>query len=311
MVLNAYRIEREIHASSRSQLYVVEEVSSEKKYCMKTPSINFEDDPAYIERFTMESWIGSRIHSPYVVSVVNPQKPRTFLYYLTEYVDGITLERWISENPKPSIQEAIYLVEQIAKGIRAFHRREIIHQDIKPGNVLIDNNGEAKIVDFGSCHVQGIAEIVTPIPRDIVLGTANYSAPELVLGGAVSAQADIFSLAVIVFEMLTGKQPFEGKLGHCRSEKAYLKTKYIPSYEINPLVPVWIDCAIKKALRFDPLRRYGDVSEFIFELTTPNPKYKRVNNAPILVKNPLLFWQLSTAVLFVALCVSWVYFSSL
>jgi len=310
MVINGYRIEREIHASPRSQLYIVEEVETANRYCMKTPSINYDDDPAYIERFVMESWIGSRIQSPYVVRVLNTTKKRTFLYYLTEYIEGVTLEQWIKENPKPSVQDAIYLIEQIAKGIRAFHRKEILHQDIKPGNILIDKNGEVKIIDFGSCHAQGISEIATPIERDLILGTASYSAPEMVLGRAVSTQADIFSLAVIVFEMFTGEQAFEGKLETCRTDKAYLKTKYVPTYEINPLVPVWIDGAIKKALRFDPKRRYGDVSEFIFELTTRNLKYKKSIQAPLFVKHPLLIWQIISGALFVALCASWIYFTN-
>lgn len=310
MLINGYRVEREIHASPRSQLYIVEEVETGNRYCMKTPSVNFDDDPAYIERFVMESWIGSRIHSPYVVKVLNTTKQRTFLYYLTEYIEGVTLEQWIKENPKPSVQDAIYLIEQIAKGIRAFHRKEILHQDIKPGNILIDKNGEVKIIDFGSCLVQGITEIATPIERDLILGTASYSAPEMVLGRTVSTQADIFSLAAIVFEMFTGEQAFEGKLETCRTDKAYLRTKYIPTYEINPLVPVWIDGAIKKALRFDPNRRYGDVSEFIYELTTRNPKYKKSIQAPVLVKRPLLFWQMTSTILFIALCASWVYFTN-
>lgn len=310
MVMDGYRIEREIHASSRSQLYVVQDESSGKHYCMKTPSINYEDDLAYIERFIMESWIGSRLQSPQVVKVVRQERKRSFLYYLTEYVDGITLEQWIRENPKPSIQDAVYLIEQIAKGIRAFDRREILHQDIKPGNIVIDKNGEAKIIDFGSCVAKGINEIATPLERDAILGTANYSAPEMMLGGSITAQADIFSLAVVIFEMLTGEQPFEGKLEKCKTEKAYRKTKYIPSYEINPLVPIWMDGAIKKALRFDPKRRYGDVSEFVFELTTPNPKYKKHHNTHLLAKDPLLFWKLTSGVLLLGLCASWVYFVS-
>ncbi len=303
MVIDGYQVEREIHASSRSQLYIVKDTESNKRYCMKTPSVNYEDDPAYIERFRMESWIGSRIHSPYIVNTINNDRKKTFLYYLTEYIDGKTLERWIKENPKPAIQDVTYLVEQVAKGVRAFHRRDIFHQDLKPANILIDTNGEAKIIDFGSCHVQGIAEISTPLERDVVLGTASYSAPEVVLRGAVTSQADIFSLGVIVFEMCTGVQPFEGKLAQCRSENAYLRTKYISAFELNPMVPVWMDGAIKKALRYDPNRRYADIDEFVHELTHPNPKYKRYHEAPMMARNPLLFWQVTSALLFVALCV--------
>ena len=294
----------DIHASSRSQLYLVSQVESGDRFCMKTPSVNYDDDPAYIERFVMESWIGSRIQNPHVAKVIEPNKRKTFLYYLTEYIDGITLQQWIKENPKPDVKEVIYIVEQVVKGMRAFHRRETLHQDIKPGNIMLDRNGEVKIVDFGSCFVKGIAEIDSPIERDVILGTAGYSAPEVVLGDRSTVSSDIFSLAVIIFEMLTGKEPFDGKLNHCRTAKAYLKTKYIPAYELNPLVPVWMDCAIKKGLRFEPERRYAEVDEFLYELKHPNPKYKKYYHAAVVDRNPVLFWQVISGVLFFLLCLS-------
>ena len=307
MILDGYRIERELHASTRSQVYLVCEVETDQRYCMKTPSVNFDDDLAYIDRFVMESWIGSRIDNPHVAKVVDGGKSKSCLYYLTEYVDGITLERWIKENPKPPVQDVILLVQQIVKGIRAFHNRETLHQDIKPGNILIDKNGQIKIIDFGSCFIQGIAEISTPLEREGILGTAAYSAPEVVINAKSTVQSDIFSLAVIVYEMLTGQPPFGGKLEECGTSKAYLKTKYIPCYDINPLIPIWIDGAVKKGLRFQPERRYDDVSEFLHELQKPNPKYKKGQGDALLEANPLLFWQALSGLLFVALCFSLAY----
>ena len=304
MILDGFRVEKEIHTSSRSQLYLVTHVESGDRFCMKTPSVNYNDDPAYIERFVMESWIGHRIQNPHVAKVIEPNKPKTFLYYLTEYIDGITLQQWIKENPKPDVKEVIYIVNQLVKGLRAFHRRETLHQDIKPGNIMLDQNGEAKIVDFGSCFIKGIAEIDSPIEQDDILGTAGYSAPEVVLGTKSTVSSEIFSLAVIVFEMLTGAEPFNGKLNHCRTAKAYLKTKYIPAFELNPLVPVWMDGAIKKGLRFAPERRYGEVDEFLYELQYPNPKYKKYYHAALVDKNPVLFWQVTSGVLFILLCLS-------
>ncbi|MEZ0150894.1 MAG: protein kinase [Candidatus Reddybacter sp.] len=304
MILDGYRVERELHASSRSQVYLVCEVDTGQRYCMKTPSVNFDDDLAYIDRFVMESWIGSRIDNPHVAKVIDGGKSKSCLYYLTEYIDGITLERWIKENPKPAVQDVILLVQQIVKGIRAFHSRETLHQDIKPGNILIDKNGQIKIIDFGSCFIQGIAEIATPLEREGVLGTAAYSAPEVVISARSTVQSDIFSLAVIVYEMLTGEPPFEGKLEECRTSKAYLKTKYIPCYDINPLIPIWIDGAVKKGLRFSPERRYEDISEFLHELQKPNPKYRKGQGNALLEANPLLFWQVLSGLLLVALCLS-------
>ncbi len=307
VILDGYRIEKKIHDSNRSQIYLVTDIESEKRFCMKTPSVNFDDDLAYIDRFIMESWIGSRINNPNVIKVVETNRSKSCLYYITEYVDGLTLEQWIKENPTPAVQDVVYLVQQMVKGLTSMHRRETLHQDIKPGNIMIDKNGQVKIIDFGSCYIKSIAEIATPFERDGILGTASYSAPEVVLTAQSTVQSEVFSLAVIVYEMLTGKKPFSGKLNECRTAKAYLNTKYIPCYEQNPLVPIWMDGAVKKGLRFKPERRYEEVAEFLHELQKPNPKYKRDHNAVLMDKNPVLFWQVTSGILFTALCISLFY----
>ena len=190
------------------------------------------------------------------------------------------------------MQEVVYLVDQIAKGLRAFHRRETLHQDIKPDNIIIDRNGVAKILDFGSCHVAGVNEVSTPLTRDVALGTACYSAPEHTMMKKASYAADLFSLAVVSFEMFTGQLPFGGKLSDCRKQQDFLNTKYTPSYQLNPLVPVWIDGALKKALRYSPERRHFDVMEFVYELQNPNNKYIEQNFRPLAERDPVLFWKI-------------------
>lgn len=291
MVLDGLRIARELHASNRSQVYKVEDVDSGEIYCMKTPSVNFEDDPAYIERFIMESWIGARINSPYVAKVIETNRTRSCLYYLTQYVSGMTLGQWMRENPKPAVEEAVYLIDQVAKGVRAFHRRETLHQDLKPDNIMVDNHGQVKIVDFGACHVAGIEEIAVPLERDVALGTASYSAPEYTLGLKPGYAADLFSLAVISYEMLTGQLPFGGRLERCKSQRDFLATQYTESYKLNPLVPHWIDGALRKSLRLQEERRHGDVAEFAYELRHPNPKYLEYRERPLLERDPLLVWK--------------------
>jgi len=297
MILDGYRILRELHASTRSQVYLVEDTDTGDQFCMKTPSVNFEDDAAYIERFVMESWIGSRINSQYVVRVVESKRPKSCLYYLTEYVNGMTLTQWMLENPKPAISDAVFLIDQIAKGIRAMHRRETLHQDIKPDNILIDARGRVKIIDFGACHVAGIAEIATPLQRDTALGTASYSAPEHTLRTKVNYRSDLFSLAVISYEMLTGKLPFDGRLERCRSQRDFLATTYTESFKYNPMVPLWIDGALKKALRFHEERRHGDVAEFAYELQHPNPRYLEYHQRPLIERDPLKAWKILCGVL--------------
>lgn len=300
MSLDGYRIEKLIHDSARSQIYLVFDPDSGERYAMKTPSVNFEDDPSYIERFIMESWIGHRVRNSHVVKVVEPKAKRSCLYYLTEFVDGLTLTHWMKENPKASVEDVLYLVDQIAKGIRAFHRRETLHQDIKPDNILIDKNGIVKIVDFGSCFVAGIAEISVPIMRDTALGTETYSAPEYTLHNKPETQADQFSLAVIVYEMLTAQQPYQNKLADCKKLKQFQNLKYIPSFEHNPLVPMWLDGALKKSLSVSPEERYCDVSEFLHDLQYPNPLFNTQFSRPLIERNPLLFWQALCVVLLLA-----------
>ena len=302
--IDGLKVIKELHASSSSHLYLVEDKDSKQQYCMKAPSVNYIDDPAYIERFTMETWIGSRLHNPHILKIVETNRKKSHLYYLMEVIEGITLEQWINQHPNPPIQEVLNIVEQVIKGLRAFHRKETLHQDLKPGNIMIDNNGQVKIIDFGSCFVKGIAEIATPLQRDKILGTAAYSAPETVINGDSTAQSDIFAVAVITFEMLTGKLPFNGKLETCRTQKAYLNTKYIPAYEYNPLVPFWLDGTIKKGLRFDPNKRHADVSELLHELQHPNPKYKNNRKQTLIEKNPERFWQVISLLLLFALCIS-------
>jgi serine/threonine protein kinase len=184
------------------------------------------------------------------------------------------------------------------------HRRETLHQDIKPDNILINHHGQLKIVDFGACHVAGIAEIASPLRRDIALGTASYSAPEYTLGVKANYRADLFSLAVISYEMLTGKLPFGGKLQHCKTQQDFLSTTYTESYKLNPLVPLWIDGALKKGLRFHEERRHGDVAEFVYELQHPNPRYLECHQRPLMERDPIKFWKMFCGVLVVAQIVS-------
>lgn len=289
--IDGYEVIKEIHASQRSQVYLVKDASN-TRYVMKTPSLNYEDDPAYIERFALEQWIGKRIDSPYVVKIVENHKPKSALYTITEYVDGITLENWIRENPKPDINEVVRIAEFMSRGIRALHRKDVVHQDIKPDNIIIDRQGVPRIIDFGSCLAAGIAEIDTPFERDVALGTASYSAPETRFNNAKkTSKSDLFSLAVIVYEMLTGKMPYKGQLETLTDQRKLHSLKYETALQHNPMVPYWLDGALEKALSLNPDKRHDALSEFIYELKKPNNLYKYKSARPLIEKNPLAVWQ--------------------
>ncbi|MEI6860347.1 MAG: protein kinase [Shewanella sp.] len=291
MKLDGYLIEQILHQSQRSQVYLASDADGNKR-CIKTPSVNYLDDAAYIERFMLESWIGHRINSPNVVKLLDRDREKSALYYVTEHLNGLSLSSWITRNPKASVQEVLLLLKQIESGVRAFHRKETIHQDLKPDNILLTYEGQIKLIDFGSCHIKGIAEIATPLQRDSILGTADYSAPESVLGYRVTNTADLFSMAVIAFEMLTGQLPFKGKLAQCRTKKDYLKLVYTPCYELNPLIPLWMDPPLKKALSFDPSSRQSDTSELLYELNQPLVNWDKPEMGhSLLERDPVRFWQ--------------------
>jgi serine/threonine protein phosphatase PrpC len=311
MRVDGYEVEAELHASSRSQVYRVRDPASGQRYAMKTPSVNFEDDESYIDRFLIEPWIGRRIHSPHVARVIEPPRPASCLYYLQEYVQGCTLGEWMSAHPQPEIRAAVALIEQIGRGLQAFHRRETTHRDLKPDNVMIDREGVAKIIDLGACHIAGIHEIALPIPRDSVLGTARYAAPECRMGFGAHPRADLFSLATIAYELLTGALPYGSAIETARSPADFARLRYTPSYTHNPMIPVWLDAALRRAVALEPEARYGELSEFLADLRKPNPRYLREVRAPLVERDPARFWQRTAlALVLLELLTLWLWLSA-
>ena len=296
MTVDGYEILDEIHASTTSQLYKVRDKESGELFIMKTPSVNFEDDPAYIERFYIEEWAGKRLKSNSVLKIHEQQRPRNFLYFIMEYIEGITLRQWMTDNPTPDIQDVIDLAQKIMNGLRVFHRLEMLHRDLKPENIMLTKAGEVKIIDFGSVKIAGVHEISSPVERMELLGTKNYTAPEYLLGTDGNNQSDIYSLGVIVYEMLTGKLPYGEELTRKLNWRTLNKIKYTSSIEHNPMIPLWLDGALAKAVRTDLRTRYDSFSEFFYDLTHPNDALIKVQS-PLIDKNPLLFWKICTGVL--------------
>lgn len=270
--IDEWTVLHEVHSSTRSDVYLVEHRETGQRAVLKAPSPYFEDDAAYIERFLFEEWIGSRVRADNVVRVIKSEKPKSFLYYLTEYVEGPTLGKLLREHTRLSVVDAQNVITQAIVGIRAFHRKDVLHQDIKPDNIIYAGNS-IKIIDFGSCQAAGISEIETRISRQSALGTRDYCAPEYLLNAPTSTRSDQFSLAVLLYELLTGRLPFGEAYHKCQSERDFARLNYVPAYQINPLVPVWLDGAIQKALNFDPVKRYTALSEFARDIKKPNPEF--------------------------------------
>ncbi|EWC40076.1 bifunctional protein-serine/threonine kinase/phosphatase [Stutzerimonas stutzeri] len=291
MQFDGYRIVRELHVSSRSHVHLAVDEASGATVVLKTPSLDLRGDAAYLERFLLEEWIARRLDNPHVVKACPPSRQRRYLYTVSEYIDGQTLAQWMLDHPQPDLETVRGIVEQIARGLRAFHRLEMLHQDLRPQNLMIDATGTLKIIDFGSTRVAGLAERNAPDAQDNLLGTAAYSAPEYFLGEAGTPRSDQFSLAVIAYQMLSGRLPYGADVSRARTSAAQKRLCYQPLRHAQRDIPAWIDEVLGKALHPDPARRYAELSEFVFELRQPNPAFLSRARPPLLERNPLLFWK--------------------
>src|SRR6185503_19493943 len=268
--IDGYRIVREIHASARSHIYLALDLQTEALVALKTPSTDMQGDRDHLERFLMEEWIARRLNSPHVLKPCLQSRKRNYLYVVTEYVEGQTLTQWMIDNPKPALETVRGIVEQIAKGVQAFHRMEMLHQDLRPENIMIDSTGTVKIIDFGSTRVAGVVESAGPDERVYPLGTVQYTAPEYFLGDAGTTRSDIFSLGVISYQMLSGKLPYGAEAARTRTKAAQRKLRYQSLLSEHREIPAWIDAALRKAVQPDPYQRYEELSEFIHDLRHPN-----------------------------------------
>lgn len=303
MIFEGYRIVREIHASSRSHIYLAVDVETELAVALKVPSIDLRGDPAYLKRFLMEDWIARRIDNPHVLKAFPSTRRRDHLYVVTEFVEGQTLAQWMIDHPKADLDAVRDIIEQIARGLQALHRKEVLHQDLRPANIMIDRTGTVKIIDFGSVRVSGVVEADPAADHDSILGTQQYTAPEYFLGEGGSEWSDQFSLGVIAYQMLTGRLPYGAQMARARTRAQFRKVLYHPASGDDQTVPLWIDGALRRAVHPVAAKRYESLSEFVFDLRHPNPAYIGGGRTPLIERNPLLFWKATTALLAIAVII--------
>ena len=300
MTFDGYEILRELSHSSRSHIYLVKDIQSQDLLVLKIPSIDLKDDSAYLERFMLEEWIGRRLNSENIVKSHIPTRKSEYLYNITEYIQGQTLTQWMIDNPKPKIEIVRDIAQQIAKGLNAFHKLEMIHQDLRPHNIMIDSNNCVKIIDFGATRVEGLIESNVNLEQENLQGTALYSAPEYFLQEIGTSKSDLFSLGVIIYQMLSGELPYGVQVARCENKSAQNKLTYQSLY---PKFPVWIDETLRKTLQIDPNKRYDEISEFIYDLYHPNKKYLNKKKVAIIEKNPVIFWQSISFILFIIILI--------
>lgn len=297
-LFDGYRIIRPLHESSRSHVYLAVDTDGGGRVALKIPATDMRENEAHLRRFMMEDWVARRLDSPYVLRAPLALRSRHFLYVVTDYIEGQTLTQWMADHPCPDLEPVRAIVEQIAKGLRALHRKTMLHQDLRPENILIDQTGTVRIIDFGSVRIGGVADNVLLQDRHDILGTVQYAAPEYFVGEPGTNRSDLFSLGVIAYQMLTGRLPYGAEVAKARQRKQQQQLVYQAARNHRDL-PSWVDAALEKAVCIDPAKRYGALSEFLYDLRHPNDTLAG-NSRALLERNPLLFWKLATCALALA-----------
>lgn len=291
-VIDGFTLIHELHSNNRSEIYLAS-ARDGSRVVFKAPAGELKEDPAAISRFVAEEWIARRVSNPHILTAPDLGSQRSGLYSVTNYIEGQTLRQWMFDNPEPELQRVREIVSQIIKGLRAFHRREMLHQDLRPENVMIDQDGHVTLIDFGSAFVSGVQES-GPLGAPEILGTAQYTAPEYFAGEPVDWHADLFSLGVMTYEMVTGRLPYGTKVSQVRSRKDLHALNYLSA---GDAVPAWLDHTLARAVHPDPTRRHTALSEFEADLRRPSVTYLRASRAPLIERFPVGFWKTVSAVL--------------
>lgn len=298
-----YAVERELHSGSRSHVYLACDKASGARVAIKVPATEHAHDEAQMQALLLEEWVARRVSNPHLLQAAPTRDRRAHAYCVTEYVEGQTLDVWMNDHRQPDLATVRSIIRQVASGLQALHRREMIHRDLRPRNIVINAEGTAKIIDFGSVQVAGLDEVAPGADNSAFAGTMQFSAPELYLGHPATSASDIYSLGVIAYRMLTGELPYGPRVANATTRAAQKKLRYTPVIERNPSVPDWMDAAIARACAIDPANRYAELSEFTFDLSHPNPALAGPQARPLLSRNPVLVWQGISATLAVIVAI--------
>ncbi|MDP2709928.1 MAG: protein kinase [Solirubrobacteraceae bacterium] len=266
LLSNRYRLDARIGMGGMSTVYRAFDTVLEREVAIKLMHREIAGDSDQLERFRREARAVAQLNHPHIVGVIDageegdPEFPTPYIVF--EYVAGETLKDRIRRTGGLSIAESVAYAIEIARGLGVAHERQIVHRDVKPQNVLVDADGAAKVTDFGIAYIRS-QEGLTADGR--VLGTTDYVSPEQALGQAVSGQSDLYSLGVVLFEMLTGDVPFKGEnqvavaMKHVRED--------LPDVQVRrPEVSAALAAVVDRATAKDLGRRYPDADAMIYDL---------------------------------------------
>lgn len=252
-----YRIKRTIGGGGMANVYLAYDMILDREVAIKVLRLEFANDQEFIERFDREAQAATSLSHPNIVNIYDVGEEEHILYMVMEYIDGLTLKEYIMEYGPLEVEEAIRIMKQLTDAIAHAHANGLIHRDIKPQNVLVDDEGHVKVTDFGIA----IALSATSLTQtNSILGSVHYLSPEQARGGMATKKSDIYSLGIVLYELLTGQLPFSGQspvsiaLKHLQNETPSVRN-------LIPTVPQSVENIVLQATAKDPFHRYANVQE--------------------------------------------------
>ncbi|MCL1125076.1 bifunctional protein-serine/threonine kinase/phosphatase [Shewanella surugensis] len=305
--IDHFKVLNILHSGSRSHVYLVEDNTNKQVFTLKAPSLNYSDDIYYLQAFIREQWVGERANSSGLMSIY-PHKSR-FLYHLCEYVEGETLRQWMYDHPKPSLQLVRKLLIEMVTSVRALQRLGVIHRDLKPENFMMNEAQKLVLIDYGAVQIDSLEDMELEAQEKIPLGALEYMSPEYLNKHIAKHQSDIFSMGVMIYEMLTQYLPYQHNLTSGINKIPKKDWRYISIQQYRPDIPLWIDLVIRKACHPDIEQRYQAMSEFIADLSTPNPALVDKHYFAALIEDdPLRLWRILTFILLLLLIIQSLHF---
>jgi beta-lactam-binding protein with PASTA domain/predicted Ser/Thr protein kinase len=254
-----YRVLGRLGSGGMADVWLAEDTHLQRRVALKILHRRFAQDREFVERFRREAESAAKLQDPHIVSVFDRGEFEGTYYIAMQYVEGPTLKQLIERGLTP--EEAVALIRQVLEAARFAHRKGVVHRDLKPQNVIVDDQGKALVTDFGIARA-GVSEITQ---TGSVMGTPHYLSPEQAQGYDVTAVSDLYSIGVLLYEALTGRVPFEADSAVAVAMKQVSQTPQRPS-SINPQVTPALDAVVMRALEKEPGERFQSADAFIAAL---------------------------------------------
>ena len=247
-----------------ASIFRATDLNNGRQVAIKVPHPEMEADPVLFDRFRREEEIGKALDHPRVMKVFADDTDRSQIYMVMEWVDGKLLRSILAGQKKLPQDRAIKIAVAIAEALDYIHSHGVVHRDLKPENIMVDANDGIKLIDFGIAGKEGSRRL-TFANFSQVMGTPDYISPEQVKGKRGDGRSDIYALGVMLYEMLTGKTPFQGPNPFAIMNDRLLNNP-VPPCELDPSIPLQLQEVIYRALERDPKNRYASAQEMAWDL---------------------------------------------